>query len=71
MTPVDSLLGILPAKKAGAYTPPTHGSLDSSVAGSLHAASPGIWSDEQIAAWREVRTKYIPFRKATVLTWAS
>ncbi|KAJ7788348.1 hypothetical protein B0H14DRAFT_3115943 [Mycena olivaceomarginata] len=46
--------GILPAKKAGAYTPPTHGSLDSSVAGSLHAASPGIWSDEQIAAWREV-----------------
>ncbi|KAJ7846245.1 hypothetical protein B0H14DRAFT_3109009 [Mycena olivaceomarginata] len=46
--------GILPAKKAGAYTPPTHGSLDSSVAGSLHAASPGIWLDEQIAAWREV-----------------
>ncbi|KAF7376949.1 FMN-linked oxidoreductase [Mycena sanguinolenta] len=48
--------GTVVAKKAGAYTPPAHDTLGTSGSsvGSLHAASPGIWSDEQIAAWREV-----------------
>ncbi|KAJ7745581.1 FMN-linked oxidoreductase [Mycena maculata] len=49
--------GTLIAKKAGSYTPPApaHGAVDSNEAGGgLHAASPGIWSDAQIAAWREV-----------------
>ncbi|KAJ7472941.1 FMN-linked oxidoreductase [Mycena galericulata] len=54
--------GVLPAQKMGAYTPPAHG--DSAGAeewkptsvwgGALHAASPGIWSDAQIVAWRKV-----------------
>ncbi|KAF7376948.1 FMN-linked oxidoreductase [Mycena sanguinolenta] len=48
--------GTVVAQKAGAYTPPAHDTLDTSglSLGSSHAASPGIWSDEQIAAWREV-----------------
>ncbi|KAJ7906715.1 FMN-linked oxidoreductase [Mycena leptocephala] len=48
--------GTLVAKKAGAYAPP-HGHIilnpEKSLSGG-HAAPPGIWSDEQIAPWREV-----------------
>ncbi|KAJ7697870.1 FMN-linked oxidoreductase [Mycena rosella] len=48
--------GTLVAHKAGAYAPPAHTSSDGTKfpLGGLHAASPGIWSDTQIAAWREV-----------------
>ncbi|KAF8210831.1 hypothetical protein K438DRAFT_1569324 [Mycena galopus ATCC 62051] len=47
--------GTLIAKKAGAYAPPALDSEKShSGAGALHAASPGIWSESQIEAWREV-----------------
>ncbi|KAF7352049.1 FMN-linked oxidoreductase [Mycena venus] len=50
--------GTVVAKKASAYLPPVVANLNSEkvysgLAGG-HAASPGIWSDAQIAAWREV-----------------
>ncbi|KAJ7903086.1 FMN-linked oxidoreductase [Mycena leptocephala] len=44
--------GTVIAKKAGAYAPPA--GPQHSDKSHLHAASPGIWSDAQIAAWREV-----------------
>ncbi|KAJ6564096.1 hypothetical protein B0H19DRAFT_1219718 [Mycena capillaripes] len=48
--------GTVVAKKAGAYAPPVLANLDSdkSPLGGVHAASPGIWSEAQIAAWRQV-----------------
>ncbi|KAJ7232636.1 hypothetical protein B0H12DRAFT_1223150 [Mycena haematopus] len=48
--------GTVIAEKAGVYKLPTDGTLHSSKPrlGSLHSASPGIWSDAQIVAWREV-----------------
>ncbi|KAJ7800195.1 hypothetical protein B0H14DRAFT_1695551 [Mycena olivaceomarginata] len=47
--------GTVVAKKAGAYAPPTVASYDPKKSlGGVHAASPGIWSEAQIAAWREV-----------------
>ncbi|KAJ7472931.1 hypothetical protein B0H11DRAFT_2037781 [Mycena galericulata] len=48
--------GILPAKKMGAYTPPTVGAdkRKQLSGGGFYGASPGMWSDAQIAAWRKV-----------------
>ncbi|KAJ7854700.1 NADH:flavin oxidoreductase/NADH oxidase [Mycena olivaceomarginata] len=47
--------GTVVAKKAGAYAPPAVASYDPKKSlGGVHAASPGIWSEAQIAAWREV-----------------
>ncbi|KAJ7615552.1 FMN-linked oxidoreductase [Roridomyces roridus] len=49
--------GTLVAKKAGAYVLPVHAELEDVISAGLkglHAASPGIWSEEQVVAWREV-----------------